>query len=74
MSISRPKPGDRGSGGFAWLVAGIFIWIVAFPLYLLRRSQPPAGVAVAAQFCTKCGTSVLPGARFCGKCGAPLGA
>src|SRR2546428_12171628 len=42
-SLGTPRPNDTGTSPGAWVAACLLIWIVAFPLYLARRSRPPRG-------------------------------
>jgi hypothetical protein len=68
MAFGLPRPGDQGAGPLPWFLFGFLLWIVGFPLYLVRRSKTPIG---AVGFCTKCGNPLAPGTKFCVSCGAP---
>lgn len=68
MSLEEPKPGDRGSGPGAWVFACLVLWIVAFPMYWIRRNRPPVG---QARRCSK-GHVVADGQAFCAACGEAI--
>ena len=48
IAFGPPKPGDTGGSPVLWFFGCILIWIVAFPMYLVKRSQPPAELLTKA--------------------------
>jgi hypothetical protein len=61
----------------AWLFACLFLWIIAFPIYLIKRPEFIRAVATpkfgsgGMVFCTGCGASIHSSAPTCPHCGAP---
>lgn len=41
MYKARYGVGPRGEGPALWVFSGIALWIIAFPMYLTYRRQPP---------------------------------
>ena len=61
-----------------WLIACIFLWIVAFPIYLIKRSELKKAAAVMGAelagvngmvFCRGCGKQIHSSAKSCPHCG-----
>jgi predicted RNA-binding Zn-ribbon protein involved in translation (DUF1610 family) len=77
---------DWGNHSFAnsvlpWILGSLFLWIVIFPLYLLRRRRVPLKGQIARGSsttsnlerheapCPFCGEQILTSARKCKHCG-----
>lgn len=58
-------------GPVGWFFACLFLWIVAFPLYLAKRPAlaAPSSPGMAHRFCTGCGEGLRSNARYCQGCG-----
>jgi hypothetical protein len=63
-----------------WLIACLFLWIISFPIYLIKRSDFIKAVAAEGQtnsgpsgmvFCRGCGKQIHSSAKTCPHCGAP---
>ena len=72
--------GIGNMGPWGWFIVCLLIWIIAFPIYLFKRSEykrlARLGTSnnnnVTAKVCAKCGTNTIPNQKFCGSCGAPV--
>jgi hypothetical protein len=67
-----------GSSAVGWMLGCIFLWIVVFPYYLIKRGNhglgartAPAAAPTSGCFCGGCGTEMLTTMRFCPGCGRP---
>ena len=69
----RDVRGLAGMGPIGWLFAGLLLWIVAFPLYLIKRGELKAAGERRRQLLAA-GAHALPPATPPGLYGAPYGA
>src|SRR5690242_9215362 len=71
--------GIGGMGPWGWFFACLLLWIVGFPLYLVKRNElrrAALGVTAGAGgmvFCRGCGKQIHSSAPTCPQCGAPQG-
>lgn len=68
--------GMADMGPVMWLVGCLLLWIVAFPLYLIKRpdfikaANSSAKESVGMVFCRGCGKEIHSSAQTCPHCGA----
>lgn len=74
--VGGQRPGE-------WLAFSLLLWIIGFPVYLIKRgsylrkqtvtdARGPVGPPRSALFCSACGNSTPEATAFCGACGAKV--
>lgn len=82
VSISSGKEYASGAPAI-WFICCVAIWIIAFPFYIIRRSDTLRAASASgastslnsmptggSRYCPKCGMALPAQAAFCSRCGS----